>query len=152
MKKLIFILIFFPAFLFSGIFEHLLNKDTQYLLKHNFKCSKNICSISKNKIFNNKIMDDSVKVVKTFLDHEKKVYKIEVELSIFEEKSEAFFDALKKNGHSSGKVEYKSYMLSDKYGSHPIVDITYRKRRNDYIKHLSKIYYETMKNYETSTN
>ncbi len=148
MKKIVIVLMFYPIFLFSGVFEHLLNQDKPYLFKHNFRCHDNICITSEKNIFDNIIMDNSVKVVKTFLDHEKKVFKIEIELSLPGEKSEAFFDALKRSADSSGKIEYKSYMLNDKYGNHPIIDITYRKRKNAYIKYLSKMYYDTMIGYK----
>ena len=147
MKKIILILMFYPIFLFSGVFEHLLNQDTKYLFKHNFRCHNSICITSEKNIFDNEIMDSSVKIVKTFLDHEEKVFKIEIELSIFGEKSEAFFIALKKGANSSGKIEYKSYILNDKYGNHPIINIIYRKRKNNYIKYLSNMYYKTMESY-----
>jgi len=148
MKKIILIFIFYPIFLFSGVFEHLLNQDTKYLFQHNFRCHNSICITSEKNIFDNVVMDNSVKVVKTFLDHEKKVFKIEIELAIFGEKKEAFFDAVKKSGDSTGKIDYKSYLLNDKYGNHPIIDITYKKRRKNYIKHLSEIYFKTMKSYQ----
>lgn len=148
MKKLVCILMFYPMFLFSGVFEHLLDKDTKYLFQHNFRCHNSICITSEKNIFDNDIMDDSVKVVKTFLDHEEKVFKIEIELSIFGAKSEAFFNALKKSSDNSGKIEYQSYVLNDKYGNHPIIDITYKKRKNNYVKYLSNMYYETMKSYK----
>jgi len=148
MKKFMVILIFYPIFLFSGVFEHLIDKDTKYLFQHNFRCHNGICITSEKNIFDNEIMDNSVKVVKTFIDHEEKVFKIEIELSIVAEKSEAFFDAIKKSADNSGKLDYKLHLFNDKYGNHILIDIISKKRKDDYIQHLSKIYYKTMKSYK----
>lgn len=148
MKKFVLILLLFTTISFAGVFEHLLNKDKNYLFEHNFRCNDNICITSEKNIFDNYIMDTSVKVIKTFLDHEDKVFKVEIELSILGEKREAFYDAIIKTSDKSGKITYKSYIVNDKYGNHPFIDITDKQRRKKYIKHLSDIYYNTMKSYK----
>lgn len=148
MKKILFMIIYCPILLFSGVFEHLIDKDTTYLFEHNFRCNNNICITSEKNIFDNHVMDASVKVIKAFIDHEEKVYKIEIELSITGEKSDAFFNAIQMNAEKNGKISYKAYTLNDKYGNHPIIDIISIKRKDNYIKHLSEIYSTTMKSYK----
>ena len=146
MKKIVILSLFYPIFLFSGVFEHLLNKDINYLFEQNFRCRANVCITSEKNIFDNEMMDSSVKVIRTFLDHEQKVYKIEIELSITGLQREAFFDAITRDKNE--KLEYKSYETNDKYGNHPIVDIINKQRRENYKMNLSDQYYKTMKSYK----
>ncbi|WP_458701195.1 hypothetical protein ACKGJI_03590 [Sulfurospirillum sp. 1307] len=148
MKKILLILLFFVTLSYAGIFEHLLSQDKNYLFKHNFRCNDNICIASEKNIYDDKIMDTSVKVVKVFLDHEGKVFKIEIELSIFNEKHEAFFNAIIKSSQKDDKITYKYYTLNDKYGVHPFIDIIDNRRRKLYIEHLTNIYYDTMQGYK----
>jgi hypothetical protein len=148
MKKVALILVLYPIFLFSGVFEHLLNKDINYLFEHNFRCHSNICITSEKNIFDNDVMDSSVKVIKAFIDHEKRVFKIEIELSMVGEEREAFFDAIKRSADKNSTLEYKSYLLNDKYGNHPLIDIVDPNRREKYIMNLSDEYYKTMKSYK----
>lgn len=148
MKKLIYIFLLLCTVSYGGVFEHLINKDKNYLFKHNFRCNNGICITSEKNIFDNYIMDTSVKVIKAFLDHEDKVFKVEIELSLHNEKKEAFYDAIIKTSDKSGKITYKSYTINDKYGNHPFIDIVNKQRRKKYIRHLSDIYYNTMKSYK----
>lgn len=148
MKKIVILALFYPIFLFSGVFEHLLNKDINYLFEQNFRCRDSICITSEKNIFDNDLMDSSIKVIRAFLDHEKKVFKIEIELSISGLQREAFFDAIMRNTDKNKNLEYKSYEINDKYGNHPIIDIINKKRKENYKMNLSDQYYKTMKSYK----
>ena len=145
MKKIIFFLLFFPIFLFSGVFEYLLNKDKEYLFEHNFRCHNSKCIASEKNVFNDKLIDNSVKIIKTFLDHREKVYKIEIELSIYNEKKEAFYNALLQSSDKDMQIEYKTYVINDKYGNHHFIDIIDKKKQANYIKILTAKYYDIMK-------
>jgi hypothetical protein len=148
LKKIFIFLMFYPIFLFSGVFEHLLDKDKNYLFKHNFRCNESICITSEKNIFDNEIMDKSVKVIRVFLDHNSRVFKIEIELSVYLEKREAFYIAMQKSAIKTGSLEYSSYVVNDKYGNHSLIDIVDKKMRKNYIKHLTETYYNTMKSYK----
>ncbi|WP_024955882.1 hypothetical protein [Sulfurospirillum arcachonense] len=148
MKKIILFLLCYPIFLFSGVFEHLINKDKTYLFEHNFRCNNSICISSEKNIFDNAVMDHSVKVIKTFLDHNDKVFKIEIELSIYNEKREAFYDAILRTASKKERFKYSSYMVNDKYGNHPFIDIIDTTMEKKYISHLSDIFYKTMTSYK----
>jgi len=147
-KKIIFFLLFFPIFLFSGVFEHLLNKDKNYLFEHNFRCHNSKCITSEKNVFDDKLIDNSVKIIKTYLDHRGKVYRIEIELSIYNEQKEAFYDALLQSSDKSGQIEYKTYVINDKYGNHHFIDIINKKKQKNYIKFLTSQYYDIMKSYK----
>ena len=148
MKKYVLFLYFLPIFLFSGVFEHLLNTDKNYLFEHNFRCHGSICIASEKNIYDNPIMEDAIKVVKTFLDHKEKVFKIEIELLFKNEQKEAFYNALIKSSTDNENIEYKKYELNDKYGNHSFVDITNKKREKEYIDFLTNKYYNIMKSYK----
>lgn len=148
MNKTIIFLIFSPVFLFSGVFEHLLYQDKDYLFKHNFRCHNSKCITSEKNIFDNDNMDNSVKVIKTFLDHTEKVFKIEIELSIDNEQKEAFYNAIINNSDKDKNIEYKAYILNDKYGNHPFIDITDIKKKEKYIDYLTNQYDKVMKSYK----
>jgi len=148
MKRVLFFLFFFPLFLFSGVFEHLLNKDINYLFKHNFRCDNSICITREKNIFYNDTMDDLVKVVKVFLDNTNKVFKIEIELYFHDEKKEAFYEAVIKSSDKNKKMDYLSYDKNDKYGNHSFVNIIDKKRRKMYVEFLTEKYYTTMKSYK----
>ena len=77
-----------------------------------------------------------------------KVFKIEIELSIHDERKVAFYNALVKASTQNDEIIYKSYVINDKYGIHPFIDIIDKKRRQEYIDHMSNIYYKTMKSYK----
>jgi hypothetical protein len=148
MKKTILFLLLSPVFLFSGVFEHLLNKDQNYLFEHNFRCHSSTCITSEKNIFDNSIMDDSVKVVKTFLDNKKMVFKIEIELAYHDEKKDAFYNAVLKSAEDKKTIKYNLYDKNDKYGNHSFVNIVDKKREEEYIKFLSDKYYQVMKSYK----
>jgi len=148
MKKSFLFLLLFPLFLYSGVFEHLLNKDKNYLFEHNFRCHNATCITSEKNIFDNEIMDDSVKVVKVFLDHEEKVFKIEIELYYHNEKMEAFYNAVLRSSNDTKSIDYLSYHKNDKYGNHSFIDITDKKRKKMYIDYLSDNYFKVMKSYK----
>lgn len=148
MKKLILFLICCPIFLFSGVFEHLIAKDKNYLFEHNFRCKNQICITSEKNIFDNSVMDNSVKIIKTFLDNNDKVFKIEIELSLEKEEREAFYNAVLKSSDTKADVTYSAYTLNDKYGNHLFIDITHSKMKKAYISHMSDIYYQAMQSYK----
>jgi len=148
MKKTIFFLLFCPLFLFSGVFEHLLNKDTNYLFQHNFRCGNSTCITSEKNIFDNAILEDSIKVIKVFLDHKKMVFKIEIGLYYHDERKEAFFNAVLKSSNDTKKIEYISYDKNDKYGNHSFIDIIDKNRKKLYMNHLTDNYYDVMKSYK----
>jgi len=148
MKKFLLLLVLYPVFLFSGVFEHLLNKDQNYLFEHNFRCHDKTCITSEKNIFDSEVMDDSVKVVKVFLDNKKKVFKIEIELYYHDEKREAFYNAVKMDSSDTKNIVYLPYDKNDKYGNHSFVSITDKKRRKEYIKFLTSEYYKIMKSYK----
>ncbi len=148
MKKTVFGLVFFPIFLFSGVFEHLLDKDKNYLFEHNFRCHSSKCITSEKNIFDNESMDNSVKVIRTFLDHKQKVFKIEIELSIYNEEKDSFYNAIIKNADTSGNITYKAYEIDDKYGNHPFISIIDIKKQEKYIKFLTSEYDKVMKSYK----
>jgi len=148
MKKSFLILLLFPLFLFSGVFEHLLNKDKNYLFEHNFRCRNATCITSEKNIFDNSAMEDSVKVVKVFLDNKEKVFKIEIELYHHDEKKEAFYNAIKKSSNNTKNIQYVSYDKNDKYGNHSFINIIDKKRKHSYIEFLTNDYYDIMKSYK----
>ena len=148
MKRTVLGLVFFPIFLFSGVFEHLLDKDKNYLFEHNFRCHSSKCITSEKNIFNNETMDNSVKVIKTFLDHKQKVFKIEIELSIYNEEKKSFYNALVKNAGRNKNIIYKEYEIDDKYGNHPFISIIDIKKRKKYIEFLTSQYDKIMKSYK----
>jgi len=148
MKKTIIFLLFFPMFLFSGVFEHLLNKNQNYLFEHNFRCHNQTCITSEKNIFDDKIMDDSVKVVKVFLDNREKVFKIEIELSYHDERKEAFYNAVLASSQNRKKIDYSLHDKNDKYGNHSFINIIDKDRKENYIKFLSDKYYKVMKSYK----
>jgi len=148
MKKTILFLLFCPLFLFSGVFEHLLNKDQNYLFKHNFRCGNSICITSEKNIFDNAILEDSIKVIKVFLDHKEKVFKIEIELYYHDERREALYTAILKSSNDAKKINYISYSKNDKYGNHSFIDIIDKNRKKSYIKYLTDNYYNVMKSYK----
>lgn len=148
MKKFILLLIVFPIYLFSGVFEHLLNQDLDYLHKHNFRCNKSTCITRENNVFDNEIMDNSVKIVKAFLDHKKKVFKIHVELLIFEEESEAFYSAIIKTSNRSGLISYAHKEVNDKYANHSFIEIIDNQREKVYMDYLKDMYLKAMQSYK----
>ncbi len=148
MKKFLILLTMYPVFLLSGVFEHLLNKDPNYLFEQNFRCHNSICITSEKNIFDNDTMEDSIKVVKVFLDHLDKVFKIEIELYYHDERREAFFNAIKKSSNDAKNITYISYDKNDKYGNHSFIDIIDKKRKKSYIEYLTNDYYKIMKSYK----
>jgi len=148
MKKSIFFLLFCPLFLFSGVFEHLLNKNQNYLFEHNFRCGNSICITSEKNIFDNDVLENSIKVVRVFLDHQEKVFKIEIELFNHDERKEAFYNAIVKSSKRDGQIDYLSYDKDDKYGNHSFIDIIDKKRKQSYVDFLTNKYYTIMKSYK----
>ncbi len=148
MKKIIFIVLLISTFSCANMFEDLLGKNKNYLFKHNFRCNDGICITSEKNVFNNKALEDSIKVVKVFLDNKDNVFKVELELKIYNEQREAFFNAILKSSSKSRKIKYKSYIVNDKYGNHPFIDITDLQRRKRYINYMSEIFYNNIKNYK----
>lgn len=147
MKMLLVLFILYPVFLFSGVFEHLMGKDINYLFEHRFQCSHSICLSQQNDIFDNDVMDDSIKVVKAFLDHEEKVFKIELELTLEEEKKDAFYNAIVLSKNEYDNAIYSLETINDKYGNHNIVTILDKERTANYKKFLTSEYYNAMKSY-----
>lgn len=149
MKKKIFVfLTFFPLFLFGGVFEHLLGKDVQYLFQHQFRCHDGTCISPEKNIFDNDTIESSVKFVKAFLDHEERVFKVEVELNLFEEDKEAFYNAIIQVSDKSGKISYDLQSTYDKYGNHSIIYLIDKERKKSYMNHLTKQYAQAMKSYK----
>ncbi len=148
MRKSFLFLLFTPIFLFSGVFEHLLNKDQNYLFEHNFRCGNSICITSEKNIFDNNILENSIKVVRVFLDHQEKVFKIEIELFNHDERKEAFYNAIVKSSKRDGQIDYLSYDKDDKYGNHSFIDIIDKKRKKNYVDFLTNKYYTVMKSYK----
>jgi len=147
-KKIMIFILLFPVFLFSGVFDHLLNKDQNYLFEHNFRCRNSICITSEKNIFDDDTLEDIVKVVKVVLDNKKAVFKIEVELTYHNERKEAFYKALKQDIDLKNNIEYKLYDTNDKYGNHTFIEITDTKRKKEYIEFLTQKYYKIMKSYK----
>jgi len=148
MKKIILFLLVFPVFLFSGIFEHLLNKNQNYLFEHNFRCRNSVCITSEKNIFDNTTIEEMIKVVKVFLDDKNMVFKIEIELNYNNEKKEAFYNALTKDLDKNSNMQYGMYSKNDKYGNHSFIDITDKKRKAAYIESLTQGYYKIIKSYK----
>ena len=147
MKKLLVLFIIYPVFLFSGIFEHLLGKDINYLFEHRFQCSHSICVSQEENIFDDNLMNDSIRVVKSFLDHEGKVFKIKLELTLNDEKKDAFYEAIVLSSNKPSEIDYSLETINDKYGNHNIVTITDIARKDSYKKYLIERYYKIMKKY-----
>jgi hypothetical protein len=147
-KSFLVFFLFLPIFLFAGVFEHLLNQDIQYLFKHQFRCLNGICISPEKNVYDNEIMDKSIKVIKAFLDHEEKVFKLEIELNIYEEEKDAFYESMLKLADKSGHIVYDLKTLNDKYGNHSIIYLTDKIRKKNYTTYLSDKYYRIMKKYK----
>lgn len=146
-KKLIF-LVFCPIFLFSGVFEHLLDKNMNYLFENHFTCLKGICQSKEKNIFDNNMMDDSIQIIKTFLDQDDKVFKIEIELTIRNEQKNGFYQALLDTAVVDKNIEYSLVETNDKYGNHTVINIIQKNRQKKYIKYYRDMYLKTIKNYK----
>jgi len=148
MKKNLIFLLFCPIFLFSGIFEHLLDKDKIYIQENHFTCSHQICQTTENNIYDNDIMDDSIKIIKAYLDQNSIVYKLEIELLFQDEKKDGFYQAILDNSGKNNNIGYSLDTINDKYGNHTKVTIISKDRKNTYIKYFRDKYLNAMKKYK----
>jgi hypothetical protein len=148
MKKIIPLYCAIPIFLFGGVFEHLLNKDQNYLFKHNFRCHENICISPEKNIFDQKKINHATKLITVFLDHEKKVYKIEIELYVKDIEKNAFYSAVVQLAPKEKLISYSLEERDDKYGNHSLIIIIDVQREKKYMNFLTQEYKEIMNQYK----
>lgn len=149
MKKLFLILFLLHLSLFGGVFEHLLNKDIDYLFAHNFRCHDNVCISPEKNIFNQDEINTAIKFIKAIIDNEKKVFKIEIELTLQHEAKDAFYEAVLNLSDKDNKnITYHVENLNDKYGNHTIIVIIDTLRSKKYMDFLTEKYTSLMKQYK----
>jgi|GEM_PF-6694397 len=149
MKKSFLILLLLNISLFAGAFEHLINKDIDYLFSHNFRCHDNVCISPEKNIFNQDEINTAVKFIKATIDNEKKVFKIEIELTLQHEEKAAFYQAVLNLANPDNKnIIYTEKNRSDKYGNHASIVIIDTIRRQKYMDYLTQKYTSLMKKYK----
>lgn len=149
MKKLFLMLFLLHISLFGGVFEHLFNKDIDYLFAHNFRCHDNVCISPEKNIFNQDEINTAIKFIKVVIDNEKKVFKIEIELNLQHEEKDAFYQSVLNLSDKNNKnITYHVENLNDKYGNHTIIVIIDTLRSKKYMDFLTKKYTSLMKQYK----
>jgi len=148
MRKILIFLLIYPIFLFSGIFEHLLDKDKNYLQENHFTCLYGICQTKEKNIFDNSLIDDSIKIVRTHLDQNDKVFKVEIDLLLKDERKDGFYQAIIDSNKKNENISYELETINDKYGNHTKITLTSKKRKNNYIRYFRDKYLDAMKKYK----
>lgn len=143
------ILLIFPIMIFANIFEDLLEKDKDYLLDHHFTCAGTVCQTNEKNIYDNALLDDAIKVVLAYLDHQNRVFKIELVMYLQDEAKNAFYEAITEIANKDRDIQYELETIMDKYGNHTKVIITDKIKKRVLVDFYKKQYISILKQYKT---